>query len=673
MSFAPYETLSDRLRFEELLVRLSSTFVHLPSHKVETAFETALQQLGQFLGLDRVTLYRLSRDAEEFVVAYSWSGPLVGPVPRVSASREFPWITARLLCDRPVGFSRPEELPLEARRDAETFRRRGVLSNLAIPMMAAGRILGSLAFVTLTGERVWPDELVQRLRLVGEIFGNALAQKEAEDTIRESESRFRTVADSAPVLIWMSGVDTLCTFFNKPWLEFTGRTAEQELGDGWTKGVHPDDLPECLKTYGESFKARQPFVLQYRLRRHDGEYRWISDNGVPRHDADGHFAGYIGSCVDITDRMQAEERFRQVFEAAPDALVMVSEDGRIVLVNAQVETVFGYGRPELIGLPLETLIPERFRLNHPTHRKYFAGNPQTRTLGVGRELFGRHKDGREVPVEIGLNPIRTTEGLFVVASVIDVTERRKAEAEIRELREELAHISRVATMGELTAAIIHELGQPLTAILANAQAGLRGLASGKTDVNDVRNILEDIVADDQRAAQVMQHLRSLFRRGNVERRPLQLNQLINDVLRVVGGDAELRRMVVVTDLASALPLVSGDRTQLQQVFLNLVVNAFDAMAEVSDRPREVIVRTLALDGNHVQVDVADTGPGIAAEKLGSIFKPFVTSKTGGMGMGLSVSHSIVIAHEGRLWAENGPEGGAIFHIALPTIADAEPE
>src|SRR5262249_21247020 len=139
------------------------------------------------------------------------------------------------------------------------------------------------------------------------------------------------------------------------------------------------------------------------------------------------------------------------------------------------------------------------------------------------------------------------------------------------------------------------------------------------------------------------------------------------------GDAELRRVAMVTDLASGLPLVSGDPTQLQQVLLNLVVNAFDAMAEVTHRPRKVILRTRALSGNRVQVDVVDTGPGIAAEKLGSIFKPFVTNKAGGMGMGLSVSHSIVTDHEGRLWAENGPEGGASFHIVLPTIADAMPE
>src|SRR5262249_22102281 len=152
-----------------------------------------------------------------------------------------------------------------------------------------------------------------------------------ERALRESESRFRIVADSAPVFIWMSGVDKLCTFFNKPWLDFRGRTLEQEMGDGWTEGVHPDDRQACLEAYAESFDGRKPFLLQYRLRRHDGEYRWISDHGAPRFDSQDKFAGYIGSCSDITERLRAEDRFRQVFEAAPNAMIMVNEDGTIAL------------------------------------------------------------------------------------------------------------------------------------------------------------------------------------------------------------------------------------------------------------------------------------------------------------------------------------------------------
>jgi len=496
-------------------------------------------------------------------------------------------------------------------------------------------------------------------------------RRRMERALREGEERFRTIADSAPVLIWMSGVDKRCTFFNKPWLDFTGRTAEQEMGNGWVDGVHPDDVEPCLQGYVEAFDARRPFVLQYRLRRHDGEYRWVLDHGVPRYDAHGSFAGYIGSCTDITERLLAEERFRQVFEAAPAGMIMVNGDGLITLVNAQLERVFGYERKELLGQPIEMLIPDRFHEQHPKQRAQFVAAPQVRAMGAGRNLFGRRKDGTEVPVEIGLNPITTTEGLSVVASVIDITERRRAEAEGHKLRQELAHISRIATMGELTAAIIHELSQPMTAIMANAKAGLLSLESDDQSDVPVRELLEDIVADDRRARQVLRHMRSLFLKNAAERRPVLLNALINDVATVVLTDALLRNMSVTFDLAPRLPLVSGDRVQLQQVVLNLIMNAFEALSNDTERSGNVLVTTRALEGHAVQLDVVDTGPGIAPDTLASIFEPFVTTKRIGMGLGLSVTRSIVSAHEGKIWAENNPDGGAAFHIILPAIPDDE--
>jgi PAS domain S-box-containing protein len=500
---------------------------------------------------------------------------------------------------------------------------------------------------------------------------NLVKRRRAERALRESESRFRTVADSAPILIWMSGADKRRTFVNKPWLDFTGRTASQETGSGWTASVHPDDLPDCLEAYANAFDARQPFVLQYRLRRHDGEYRLVSDHGVPRYDAHGAFAGYIASGQDVTDRARAEERFRQVFEAAPNAMIMVNEQGKIVLVNNRVETVFGYPREELVGLSIEALLPDRFRRQHPGDRDRFSDAPKARTMGAGRDVFGRRKDGSEVPVEIGLNPIRTTEGLFVVASVVDISERRRAEAESSTLRQELTHISRVAILGELTAAIVHELSQPLSAILSNAQAGVRLHTSGKPDPGATHEILEDIVADGLRARQVVLHLSPLFKRSPGERRPVSLNRLIGAVVDVAGNDASRRGVAIVLDLAPGLRPVSGDGIQLEQVLLNLVLNAFDAMADVADRPRQVTLRTRALGKEHVQVEVRDTGVGIAREDLETIFRPFVSTKADGMGIGLWVSHSIVQAHGGRLWAENDREGGAVFRMVLPAGSDEE--
>src|SRR5881296_3314378 len=359
-------------------------------------------------------------------------------------------------------------------------------------------------------------------------------RKIAEEELRESEARFGTIADAAPVLIWMSGVDKLCTFFNKPWLEFTGRSLDQEMGNGWAEGVHPDDFQRCLDIYVAAFDARESFVMQYRLRRHDGEYRWISDSGVPRYNAEKNFAGYIGSCVDvtefiskeralreskeridlaakaagltvwtwdiardevwlsekdrtlfgfsqseklnaervrgvvhpgdhqlvrqlvenslttdkeleaeyrvvladgtirwvarrgrvelngegkpafergvlmdITERKQAEEKFRLTVEASPSGIVLVDREGKIILVNTQTEKMFGYSRAEMIGQPVEMIVPKRFRSVHPAHRATFLAAPKARAMGAGRELFGLRKDATEFPIEIGLSPIET--------------------------------------------------------------------------------------------------------------------------------------------------------------------------------------------------------------------------------------------------------------------------
>jgi PAS domain S-box-containing protein len=256
--------------------------------------------------------------------------------------------------------------------------------------------------------------------------------------VSDIEDSFRAIADSAPILMWMSGTDKGCTFFNQGWLDFTGRPMQDELGNGWSDGVFPDDLDRCLKTYAEAFDARQPFTMEYRLRRRDGQHRWILDRGVPRFAPDtGEFLGYVGSAYDISELKQAEERPRHVLEMAPNGIVVVDEHGAISLVNAAALASFGYSREELIGRSIELLIPDRFRPGHPAARQAYSASPERRPMGAGRELFGRRKDGSEFPVEVGLTPIQTSEGSFVLASVIDITARRAAERAVVEATRQL--------------------------------------------------------------------------------------------------------------------------------------------------------------------------------------------------------------------------------------------
>jgi PAS domain S-box-containing protein len=860
-----------------------------------------------------------------------------------------------------------------------------------------------------------------------------------EATLRESEQRFRTVADAAPVLIWMSGVDKLCTFFNKRWLEFTGRSLEQELGNGWAEGVHDEDLQKCLKTYTEAFDARKPFVMQYRLRRNDGEYRWISDHGVSRYDADGVFVGYIGSCVDvtnlitreqalhdinermdlatkaaglivwnwdiprdevwlsekdrallgfslsetltakrvrsviyrddrelvrqlvekslktdeelegeyrivlgdgrvrwvtrrgrvefdgngdpvcergvltditeavknkealrgfeervvlaaqaahlgvweldiatnelwmsdsalglfqidpelpfdeemlqarlhpedramwrsarnhaietegeyaieyrvllrdgnvrwlagrgrclpakhgkgnrlvcvsvditsqkhaqelfrlaaeashlgvwhwdeasqriswdraarnmfgvpadvditldtfygavhpddlervkrarrqalesqqpyqieyrtqrtdgticwvhsrgrgdydelgkplsmsgvifdITDRKKAEELFELATEASPNGVVLIDGQGLIILVNSQIENVFGYTRDELIGKPVEILLPERFGTSFENDRANFFVAAEARTMGPHAQLFARRKDGSEVPVEIGVNAVQTAQGLVVLANVVDISARLAAEEVARRSREQVELLSRVSLLGEMTASLAHELNQPLAAIVNNATAAMQYLEQGRLNPEQLQDILNDVVADGRRACDVMHNVRSAIKKGTAIRGRINLNDLVKAITHTVQPDAAANRCIIRTAFAGNLPPIEGDPIQIQQAVINLVRNAFDAMRDAPPSRRTVEITTDYDGEGAIDVAVRDYGSGISEAIRERLFEQFFTTKDEGLGMGLAIVRSIAESHGGTISVENAQGGGARFHFRLP--------
>ena len=365
-----------------------------------------------------------------------------------------------------------------------------------------------------------------------------------------------------------------------------------------------------------------------------------------------------------TQLRASEQRFRAVVEAAPSAILLVDDKGTIALANAEAERVFGYPRAELVAMPVELLIPERFRVPHVRLRAAYSRDPQARTMGTGRELFACRKDGSEVPVEAALSPMPTEEGMFVLASVVDISERRDLQRATARQRDELAHLSRVAMLGELSGSLAHELNQPLTAILSNAQAAQRFLAQSPPRLDKLTEILSDIVKSDHRAGAVIQRIRSLLRKESAQRNSLDMNDVVEETLNLIRSDLLYRQVLVRADLGEGLPAVSGDRNQLQQVLLNFMMNGCDAMdgREVNGRLR---VGTRETANGNVEVSVADRGTGIPSVDLERIFEPFVTTKSHGMGLGLTICRTIVEAHGGRLWATNNPDGGATLHFELP--------
>lgn len=308
---AAERTVKRRLEFETLISETSARFINLPPDRIPAEIERGLDRVRSFVNVDRISLYDRSKPGMDFrALFYATQENSALMFPLLTRS-QFPWTMKQLKEGQALLVERMDQLPPEAVAEREVAQR-GIKSFAVIPLMSAGSVLGLLLLATTSKQRGWPRELVRQLQILGDIFYQAVLRQRAEEAARESEERFVLVADSAPMMVWMSGTDKLCTYVNKGWLDFTGRTLEQELGDGWTTSVHPDDRERCLSGYAQAFDARQEFKLEYRLRRHDGQYRWIMDCGVPRFSPDLSFCGYIGSCIDITDLKLSQQEMEEL-------------------------------------------------------------------------------------------------------------------------------------------------------------------------------------------------------------------------------------------------------------------------------------------------------------------------------------------------------------------------
>jgi len=548
--------LAERLRFEELLSKLSGSFVHLSASDTDAAIDTWLRELGLFLDIDRLVVYRLSPDTDDVLRAYSWVRPGTALLPPLTTVEGFPWMNAQLFAERPIAIARVEDAPPEASRDADTMRARGIRSTLVLPLVAKGSVLGCLSFVMVTAERAWPVELVQRLRLVAEVFASALAQRDADEAIRASEA-----LKSAILASLTSGVAVL---------DREGRVVA--VNQSWMR-------------FGEDRMA------------------WAVQAEVG--------ASYVETC-----RRAAGAAWAQAGEAA--------ELMRAVLAGS---------------LPTFTI-------------EYGVGEPVARWFAVS------------------VVPLPGPDGGAVVAHA-EMTDLKRAEIDAQQTRQELAHSARVSTMGELTASLAHELNQPLAGIMTNAQAAVRFLDATPPDYSEIRPILSDIVSDAKRAAEVIDRLRELMRKGQPESAPLDVNDIVRGVTKLMTSDAIIRGVTIVCDLTAEPLTVLGDRVQLQQLLLNLLVNAMEAMSDVASTDRCVVIRTRQAE-RAAEVSVEDSGPGLAPGGESLIFEPFYTTKPSGIGMGLSIARSIVLTHGGAIWVRSNETRGATFHFALPLAGRTVP-
>ena len=369
-----------------------------------------------------------------------------------------------------------------------------------------------------------------------------------------------------------------------------------------------------------------------------------------------------------TDAIASESALlRSILETVPDAMVVIDQRGIIQSFSTAAERLFGYSSAEVCGRNVKLLMPAPYREQHDGYLGRYLATGERRIIGIGRVVVGQRKDGSTFPMELSVGEVNQNGDRLFTGFLRDLTERQQTDRRLHELQEGLLHASRLRSMGQMAAALAHELNQPLTATANYVRAAIRLLDAAEPKLDQVRQAMNLAVQQTLRSGEIIRRLRAFVARGELARQPESVAKLIEEASALALVGAKERRIKMLIGINPDLPMAMVDRVQIQQVLLNLIRNALEAMEDSTIR--ELSVETSAKDGQ-VQVSVADTGGGIPPEIEAKLFQPFVTTKQEGMGIGLSVCRTIVEAHGGRLWVEANPGGGSVFRFTVP--AEIEP-
>jgi PAS domain S-box-containing protein len=492
-------------------------------------------------------------------------------------------------------------------------------------------------------------------------------RKRAEDGLRASERSLKLIIDTIPAMAWSARPDGSAEFFNRHYVDFAGISAERAGNWGWTTAVHPEHLNDVMAMWQRITDSKVPGEGEVRLRRHDGEYRWFLFRANPLRDEEGNVIKWYGISTDIEDRKRAEAELRRAYDHLAEAQ-RLSQTGSFTSDLERDEHFWSDEFYRICGFELGSpvTIQRLGGIVHPEDAALYEGAIGRAMAGTDPDFYFRIVTSGDVVKHLRGFAHRIADRPVFVGAVQDVTASKMAQEALNKAGAELARVSRVTTMSALTASIAHEVNQPLSGIITNAGTCLRMLDTVPPDLDGARETARRTIRDGNRASDVITRLRAFFIKKEFMLEPMDLNEAIREVIALSSNDLQRHRVILHSELADGLPLVAGDRIQLQQVIVNLVRNAADAMVDVHDRPRQLLIRTEYDDGDRVRLTVRDVGTGLPPQNANALFDAFYTTKSGGMGIGLFVSRSIIERHRGRLWAEpNDGAPGATFSFTIP--------
>jgi PAS domain S-box-containing protein len=556
--------------------------------------------------------------------------------------------------------------------------------DISAKVVSAGRWEGELVHTRRDGTHVtvasrWSLQRGERGQPAAVLESNTdiTEQKRAEEEIRHAERNLQATIDTIPAIVASYLPDGTRDFANRTWQAYVGISDTDARHADSSMLLHPDDIEAIQREWSDCLAAGRPFQMEMRLLRADGEYRWHLVRRVPLRDEHGKVSKWYSAGFEIEDQKRAEAALRRS-EAHSAEAQRLSQTGSFgwriadwkkTMWSKETYRILGYDqavKPSL-ELVLARVHPDDLPM---VQRQLDSAGQGGREFDFEHRLLMPDKQIKELHVRAR----RVTFGSGaeeIIGALMDVTEAKRAQEALQTAQAELAHVTRVTTLGELTASIAHEVNQPLAGIVTNGEAGLRWLTRKVPGIEEARHAVERIIRDAERAADVVRRIRALAKKAAPEMTRLDINDVINDAMLLVRREMLSHRVPLKLELAPELPAVLGDRVQLQQVIINLVLNGIEAMAGAADEQRRLVVRSKLNEEGQLLVAVQDAGTGIDPENANRLFSAFYTTKANGMGMGLSICRSIVEAHGGRIWATNNAGPGATIQFTLPFADGAQ--